>query len=116
MTLAYNMSTKRMQRIYQTPSKTITKKQLIGLADFIVESYLTGTTKTDTLTSTCQDISKGNSNIMNTFKKDHLKIVHTQFQPRGMEKLSKIPSLKTLKTRKNQSDRYLQHTLLCMGC
>ncbi len=47
------------------PSKTITKWKLIRLVDCIMESHLTGTTNTYTLTSPCHDTSKSNSKNMN---------------------------------------------------
>ncbi len=101
--------------------KTITKWKLIELAHCIVESHLTGTTKIDMLISPSQDKSKNNSKNMSTFGKDHLKIAHTQHQPKIMEKPSKIPLVKILpKIIKRQETISPtgggQHTVQCQGC
>ncbi len=111
MTLALNMPTKRMPNIYQMPSKTITRWNLIGLVYYIMEAQYNGTTKTNMLILPYQD--KYNYKNIIIFEKDHLKIAHTLHQPNHMEMLPKVPSLKILPTnyprkRKNESNKLLE--------
>ncbi|KAL7464146.1 hypothetical protein ACHAXS_004481 [Conticribra weissflogii] len=86
MTLASNLSKQGCKASTEYPQKP--------LQNCIVESHLTEFTKTNMLTSPCQDTSRNYSRNVNTFLKEFLMIAHTQPQ-QSIVKPPKVPSQKT---------------------